>query len=86
MRAFLIVVGFLLVVGGCIAVRTPKTFAMQTTGPHPADQFARNVVDVVSKERSTAMGFAAIFVGIGVCTAGVLMKGIKTPEPHDNSV
>ena len=86
MRTFLFIIGIVLIVGGFSAVRSPKDFTRLTTGPDPVDQFgSRDVIDHVTKERAVVTGYVTMFLGVGACAAGFLMKGLKAPEPHDNA-
>jgi len=70
--------------GGLTAVLAPEDFIMHSSGPDPASDFPKDVIDHVSKERAIVTGYVTFFVGIAVCALGFFMKDLKMPEPHDN--
>jgi hypothetical protein len=71
--------------GGIAAIANPREIVVGSSGPDPTSDSARPMPDYYSKERSKQTGYAALIVGLGACAAGFMMKGFKTPDPHDNS-
>jgi len=71
--------------GGIFAIKSPRAAVFFTSGPDASNEYAKPVIDDVSKERSKMTGYAALFLGVGVCAAGVLMKNFKIPAPHDTA-
>ena len=80
MRTFVFVVGFVMILGGIAAGRSPEDFVMHTVGYDPATV----TVDHVSKKRAVVTGYATIVVGFAACAFGYFMKDLKTPDSHDN--
>ena len=83
MKKLLLAIGFLLIIGGMLAVSNPKAGVMISSGPDAQSEYPKEVRDEYSKERSRKTGFVAIVLGVGLCAAAFFLKGLKTPEPHD---
>jgi len=85
MRFLLISIGLILIVGGVFAIVSPRAAVLFSSGPDATSEYAKPVIEDVSPKRSALTGFAAIFLGLGVCTGGFLLKNFKVPDVHDNT-
>ena len=85
MRILVISIGVLLILGGGAAILRPRESIIPSSGPDPAGEVARPTLDYYSKEGTRKTGYAALFLGLGACAAGFLIKGFKVPEPNDHS-
>jgi hypothetical protein len=85
MKTLVLAIGCLLALGGAIAVITPKSSVIISSGPDATSDFPKPVLDDVSKERSKKLGYIAIILGAGICVAGFLATDFKALPPHDNA-
>jgi uncharacterized membrane protein YfcA len=84
MKALLITIGCLLVLGGIYAIRSPRKSFVHSSGPDPASDYARPVLDEVSAERRKMTGYASLLVGVGFIAAGVFSKKVDLSKSLDD--
>lgn len=74
MKALLITIGCLLVLGGGYAISNPRAFVVSSTGPAPGHDYAVTVPDDYSAGRSKMTGYVTIVLGVGFLAAGLSWK------------